>query len=607
MIEHAATHYCSRCLTSFAQDLSHCPNLGCRRDRPSDGWGQLIQDGEVFDRNYAIVRKLAMGGAGVTYLAKELDRDGQPGGPDLAIKVLLAHRDHGPYLKRLATEAGILRELDHPNIVQCLGFVHRAGHTPYLVTKFESGGSLLDHLRRSGRLSVRTSAHIGRQICWALAVAHARDIVHRDLKPENVLLASVVPAGEDPIVRVADFGIAKVEGSLGSGLTRMGAFVGTPQYAAPEQFASDKPTAATDVYAVGAILYFCIMARPVVQYADRLSLEDSLELLLENLPPSVERPDENVEDVRRMNAILEAVMSPEPRARPSIEELDNQLATLLGGRDPQIARHAPPRVDPPVQGEEIQSPVVATQTSRYESEEELKKLKLPRPAPPPRPLSDGGMATGPTEAASLTLDPQRTRTLEREPPGLVRRLASVLAIALAVVAIASGAFLLGIGVMYVAEARGPADAKEADPPVETPPPIEPLPPVETSVETPPPPIETPPSEPPPHVVAGPDAFADPDRKDITELTDTDAIVLRKSLRAQVATIWPGLAKACGVPAGDQQLALALADTGAIEGAKLQPATGAQNSCVATALGTIRLRLGEDGAGKLALRMPVTTP
>ena len=74
-----------------------------------------------------------MGGAGVTYLAKELDHGGQPTGPDLAIKVLLAHRDHGPYLKRLATEAGILRELDHPNIVQCLGFVHRAGHTPYLV------------------------------------------------------------------------------------------------------------------------------------------------------------------------------------------------------------------------------------------------------------------------------------------------------------------------------------------------------------------------------------------------------------------------------------------------------------------------------------------
>ncbi len=435
MIEHAATHYCSRCLTSFAQDLTHCPNLGCRRDRPTDGWGQLIQDGEVFDRNYLIVRKLAMGGAGVTYLAKELDRGGAPTGPDLAIKVLLAHRDHGPYLKRLATEAGILRELDHPNIVQCLGFVHRAGHTPYLVTKFEPGGSLLDHLRRSGRLGIRTSAHIGRQICWALAVAHARDIVHRDLKPENVLLAGIVPVGEDPIVRVADFGIAKVEGSLGSGLTRMGAFVGTPQYAAPEQFASDRPTAATDVYAVGALLYFCIMARPVVQYADRLSLEDSLELLLQNLPPRIERPDENTDDLRRMNALLEAVMSPEPRARPSIEELDNQLATLLAGRDPVIARRAPQTLEPPVPGDEVNSPVVATQTSRYESDEEVRKLKLPRPAPP-RPLPDVGVATGPTEEASLTLDPQRTRTIEREPPTLARRIASVLAIALVVVAIA---------------------------------------------------------------------------------------------------------------------------------------------------------------------------
>ena len=593
MIEHAATHYCSRCLTSFAADLAQCPNLGCRRERPADGWGQILQDGEVFDRNYAILRRLAMGGAGVTYLAKELDRGGQPTGPDLAIKVLLAHRDHGPYLKRLATEAGILRELDHPNIVQCLGFVHRSGHTPYLVTKFEAGGSLLDHVRRSGRLGIRTSAQIGRQICWALAVAHARDIVHRDLKPENVLLASVVPVGEDPVVRVADFGIAKVEGSLGSGLTRMGAFVGTPQYAAPEQFASDRPTAATDVYAVGALLYFCIMARPVVQYADRLSLEDSLELLLQNLPPRVERPDQDPEDVRRINAILEVVMAPEARARPGIEELDNQLATLLGGRDPVIARRAPQPVEPPVPGEEVHSPVVATQTSRYESEEEVKKLKLPRPAQL-RPQPQTGPVTGPTEEASLTLDPQRTRTLEHEPrPSFLRRIASVIAVALTIVAIAGVAFLLGIGVMYLA--RGPTDVPVVETkPVETPPVVETTPPVET-----PPPVvvETPASDP----------FADGQRVDVTDVTDTSTILLRKSLRSQIATRWPGVAQACGVPAGDHLLTLAIDEGGAVEGGRLHGTTAQQESCVVGALASAPLTMRKGSPPKLTIRMLLTAP
>ena len=590
MIEHAATHYCSRCLTSFAADLAHCPNLGCRRDRPADGWGQLLQDGEVFDRNYAIVRKLAMGGAGVTYLAKELDHGGQPTGPDLAIKVLLAHRDHGPYLKRLATEAGILRELDHPNIVQCLGFVHRAGHTPYLVTKFEAGGSLLDHVRRSGRLGIRTSAQIGRQICWALAVAHARDIVHRDLKPENVLLAGVVPQGEDPVVRVADFGIAKVEGSLGSGLTRMGAFVGTPQYAAPEQFASDRPTAATDVYAVGALLYFCIMARPVVQYADRLSLEDSLDLLLQNLPPRVERPDENPEDLRRINALLEVVMAPEPRARPGIEELDNQLATILGGRDPVIARRAPQPVEPPLPGEEVNSPVVATQTSRYEGDEELRKLKLPRPATP-RPQPAAGVVTGPTEEASLTLDPQRTRTLEHQPRrSLARRIASVLAIALTVVGIAGVAFLLGVGVMILARGPGdePVDTRPVDPPVEVNPPIE---------ETPPVVVETPASDP----------FADATRLDVTELTDTSTILLRKSLRSQITARWPGVAQACGVPAGDHMLKLAIDGGGAIEGGKLFGVTAQQEGCVTQALASAPLTMRDGSPPKLVIRMLLTAP
>ncbi|MCK6506916.1 serine/threonine protein kinase, partial [Myxococcota bacterium] len=343
----ASTRYCSRCLTTFEEDHERCPNLSCRRGRPQAGWGRMYGAGDVFDRHYKIHSLLALGGAGVTYLAREVGVDGEEIGPRLALKVLFASRDEGPYLKRLATEAQVLQELDHPNIVQYLGFVHRAGHSPYLVTRFEPGGSLLDHIKRVGSLPVRRAAQVARQVCWALDKAHDMGVVHRDLKPENVLLARVVGGDEDAVVRVADFGIAKVLGSLGS-QTRVGAFVGTPQYAAPEQFIGGAPTPATDVYGVGALLYFCTMVLPVVRFADRLAPEEGYQLLVDALPPVVVRSHDDADDVRRLNRLLELCMDPDPTRRCSAEQLDGLLAALLAGREPDVdaVRPTPTRSSP---------------------------------------------------------------------------------------------------------------------------------------------------------------------------------------------------------------------------------------------------------------------
>ena len=355
-------HYCSRCLTTFSADESQCPNLACRRKKPSRGWGVIFSEGDVFDRTYNIHKMLAVGGAGVTYLARELDGAGEETGPRVAIKVLLAARDQGPYVRRLATEAQIIQELDHPNIVQYLGFVHRAGHSPYLLTRFEAGGSLLDHMRRVGTLSVRQTALVGRQICWALEKGHERGIVHRDLKPENVLLTRAVPLGDDPVVRVADFGIAKVRGGLGSNLTRVGAFVGTPHYAAPEQFVGGSVTEAADVYATGALLYFTMTARHVVKFADRLDPEDGFQLLCDSLPPKIVRPDDDAEDIRRMDAVLAVAMEVDPLKRCSVVELDRMLEQVAAGQDPVVPireRPSPTDEDSFLSGDDISNIGVA--------------------------------------------------------------------------------------------------------------------------------------------------------------------------------------------------------------------------------------------------------
>lgn len=329
------TRYCSRCLTTFPADASQCPNLGCRTARPATGWGELFEPGQMIDRTYRVHKMLAIGGAGVTYLAGEVGQDGDSEvGPRVAIKLLYHQRDQGSYLQRLQTEAQILQGLNHAQIVECRGFVHRSGHSPYLVTRYEEGGSLLDHIQRCGTLSIPVVAGIGRQICWALEVAHRQGVVHRDLKPENVLLVRACPADQIPEVKVADFGIAKVYGSIGERLTRVGAFVGTPQYAAPEQFEGLAPEPATDVYAMGALLYFCLTARPVANFMAELDPDSQREHLLRHLPPKLGDDVHPAQARRWMEETLASAMAVDPGDRCDTSQLDARLAAIGEARDP---------------------------------------------------------------------------------------------------------------------------------------------------------------------------------------------------------------------------------------------------------------------------------
>jgi serine/threonine protein kinase len=329
--ERPRTRYCGRCLNTFQTDLEVCPNLPCRANRPDEGWGVIFEAGEIIDRHYRVRRRLATGGAGVTYLAAEVEPETEEEACDLAVKVLWATRDHGSYLRRLSQEAQILQELDHPNIVEYRGFVHRTGHAPYLVTRFEQGGSLFDHVRRRTRLGLRETASIGRQVLEALGRAHQAGVIHRDLKPENVLLQAIPEPGESPHVLVADFGIAKVQGLFSDGLTRVGAFVGTPQYAAPEQFDGLQPTPATDVFATGAMLYFCLQGQPLLPLANRLPAEDARELLIRKLPARLVLPDEKPEQVKAVEQVLEAAMAVEAGERITVREMHGMLEAIEHG------------------------------------------------------------------------------------------------------------------------------------------------------------------------------------------------------------------------------------------------------------------------------------
>jgi serine/threonine-protein kinase len=220
---------------------------------PRDGAGPaaLATDELPRIRGYDVQAVLGHGGMGVVYRARHL-RLGRP----VALKMLLA----GPYAgrrerERFQREAEAVAGLRHANIVQLYDAGDLEGR-PYFTMEFVEGGSLAQKIGGMPQ-PARPSAALLTQVAEAVHFAHQSGIVHRDLKPANILLAT------DGTPKVTDFGLARrLEG--GSGLTLSGVPMGTPSYMAPEQARGEKGAVgpATDVYALGAILYEMLTGRP---------------------------------------------------------------------------------------------------------------------------------------------------------------------------------------------------------------------------------------------------------------------------------------------------------------------------------------------------------
>ncbi len=227
---------------------------------------------------YELLGVLGHGGMGVVYKAHQLSLKRL-----VALKMMRA----GAYtdaeeLDRFAREAEAVAQLRHPNIVQIYEVGKQDG-LPYFSLEFVEGGSLADRLKGTP-LPARSAAELIETLARAMHAAHQQQIVHRDLKPGNVLLTA------DGQPKITDFGLAKrldVEISQ----TQSGALLGTPPYMAPEQAAREKGAIgpATDLYALGAILYELLTGRPPFQAA---SVFETLEQVCsqEPVPPSRLQP-----------------------------------------------------------------------------------------------------------------------------------------------------------------------------------------------------------------------------------------------------------------------------------------------------------------------------
>ncbi len=221
-----------------------------------------MQDGQIFEQRYRILREVGRGSYGIVYAAEVLQT-----GEHVAIKVLLPWvRADQDLRHRLHREAKLTRMLTSPHAVRVFDFAETADGDLYIVMELLDGEELAMTLKREGRLKPSRATEIGRQILDPLAESHRLGVIHRDLKPHNVLLCHK-DNGQD-FVKVLDFGIAKVAGNEdGSGLmettrlTTPGNVVGTPAYMSPEQCRGEPLTPASDIYSVGVLLYEMVVGR----------------------------------------------------------------------------------------------------------------------------------------------------------------------------------------------------------------------------------------------------------------------------------------------------------------------------------------------------------
>ena len=274
--------------------------------------------------------RIGSGGMGTVWRGRDLLLD-----REVAVKLLQEGlAADAEFAERFRREAWAAASLSHPNIVAVYDTGDGGeGGVPFIVMEFVAGESLSAVLRRQGPLPVEDTVRIGRAILAALAHAHARGLVHRDMKPGNVLFDAATKQA-----KVVDFGIAKgMEDS--AGLTKTSGLIGTAAYLSPEQVSGKAATPASDVYAVGCLLYACLTGEP--PFAADTAVAVAMKHLQEDVAPlRARRPDVPP----ALEAVIMHALEKDPAKRfRSAQEMDAALQAT--GLDQQAAS-APTVVQP---------------------------------------------------------------------------------------------------------------------------------------------------------------------------------------------------------------------------------------------------------------------
>jgi serine/threonine-protein kinase len=277
------------------------------------------------------------------------EQDGEP--RDVAVKIMhpFLLRD-ATFAKRFAREAKAAARIEHKNSVRMLA--HGAdGELLYLAMELLRGQDLFDLLHRERRFTEARAARVVMQMCGALAAAHAHGIVHRDLKPENVMIVDDPERPGTELVKVLDFGIAKIlerpiraedeppkSGPVSSqppssALTMVGALVGTPEYMSPEQSMGQPVDARSDVYACGILLFQLVTGKQPFSGASPI---DVMMMHTQKAPPA---PSSVLPGIApALEKVILKALSKDPAER---QQTADELCAELGAILPDLAGYAP--------------------------------------------------------------------------------------------------------------------------------------------------------------------------------------------------------------------------------------------------------------------------
>jgi len=213
-------------------------------------------------------------------------------------------------LARAEREARLSAQLNHPHVVAVFdAVVDSDTDTHWLVMEYVDGTTLAQVVRKGGPLSPDDAAPLLHQAADALVAAHAAGIVHRDVKPSNILV------DRNWRVKLTDFGIARIEAD--ASLTQTGLLTGSPAYLAPEVVTGDRGNQASDVWSLGATLFYALSGRPPYDVGDNVM--GTLYRIVNDDPP-------RLADAGRLTPLLEATMVKDPSRRWSMQQVRDFLA-----------------------------------------------------------------------------------------------------------------------------------------------------------------------------------------------------------------------------------------------------------------------------------------
>lgn len=272
--------------------------------------------GQTIFAKYVVEREIARGGMGLVFQAKHATT-----GRDVALKCLESNRAEGA-ATRLIREARALGCIRHPNVVEIYdaGVCPVAG--PYIAMEMIDGRPLGGLLTAKRRLTLRETLSIVRSVARGLSASHRARIVHRDVKPDNILVCG---GGEEPRVRLIDFGVARFQNESSRGrITHGGDLLGTLDYMAPEQLASiERADARSDQYSLAVVMHECLTGElpriasrlmectydPAALFGRIEAPAAVVEALARAMHPD---PDKRFEDIDGFDAALDVTLTDPP-------------------------------------------------------------------------------------------------------------------------------------------------------------------------------------------------------------------------------------------------------------------------------------------------------